>query len=137
MRCVPCRLFYSARFERPRTARVSDPVPQGPVVPTAYSSWWFNLRVFHSLLVFRGLIIFDPETRTLSPFLNGFMFAMDICSYIPRETARARFLVLEFSNNFLSASCPGQASAVRHANRNTTYRGTAGPHEHGKLRIDR
>ena len=115
---------------------VSDPVPNS-LVPYGSQFLVVQLTGFPFTPGVSRVSIFDPETRTLSPFLNGLTSAMDIV-YIPRENARARFLVLEFSNNFLGhAPRPGQASAVRHANGNTTYRGTAGPHEHGVRRIDR
>jgi DNA-binding beta-propeller fold protein YncE len=79
---------------------VSDPVPNS-IVPYGSQFLVVQLTGFPFTPGVSRVSLFDPETGALSPFLNGLTTAMDIV-YIPRENARARFLVLEFSNNFLS-----------------------------------
>jgi DNA-binding beta-propeller fold protein YncE len=78
---------------------VSDPVPNS-IVPYGSQFLVAQLTGFPFTPGVSRVSLFDPETGALSPFLNGLTSAMDIV-YIPRENARARFLVLEFSNNFL------------------------------------
>jgi DNA-binding beta-propeller fold protein YncE len=79
---------------------VSDPVPNS-IVPYGRQLLVVQLTGFPFTPGVSRVSVFDPQTRTLSPFLNGLTSAMDIV-YIPRQNARARFLVLEYSNTFLS-----------------------------------
>jgi hypothetical protein len=78
----------------------SDPVPNS-IVPYGRQFLVVQLTGFPFTPGVSRVSLFDPRAGTLSPFLNGLTSAMDIV-YIPRENARARFLVLEFSNSFLS-----------------------------------
>jgi hypothetical protein len=78
----------------------SDPVPNS-IVPYGRQFLVVQLTGFPFTPGVSRVSLFDPQTRTLNPFLNGLTSAIDIV-YIPRENARARFLVLEYSNNFLS-----------------------------------
>jgi hypothetical protein len=80
---------------------VSDAVPNS-IVPYGRGFLVTQLTGFPFTPGASRVSLFDPQTNTLSPFLNGLTSAMDIV-YIPRENARARFVVLEYSNNFLSA----------------------------------
>jgi hypothetical protein len=88
---------------------VSDAVPNS-IVPYGRQFLVVQLTGFPFTPGASRVSLFDPETNTLSPFLNGLTNAMDII-YIPRENARTRFVVLEYSNNFTSAP-PGPGRAL-------------------------
>jgi hypothetical protein len=78
---------------------VSDPVPNA-IVPYGNQFLVTQLTGFPFTPGVSRVSLFNPATATLTPFITGLSSAMDVI-YIPRGDARPRFLVLEFTNNFL------------------------------------
>jgi hypothetical protein len=79
---------------------VSDPVPNS-ITPYGNDLLITQLTGFPFTRGASRVSLFNPMTRTLTPFITSLTNAMQVL-YIPRGAERPRFLVLEFSNNFLS-----------------------------------
>lgn len=79
---------------------VSDPVPNA-ITPYGNDLLITQLTGFPFTTGVSRVSLFDTRSRTLTPFITSLTNAMQVL-YIPRGAERPRFLVLEFSNNFLS-----------------------------------
>ena len=79
---------------------VSDPVPNS-ITPYGNQLLVTQLTGYPFTTGASRVSLYDPRTRELTPFITSLTNAMQVL-YIPRGAERARFLVLEFSNNFLS-----------------------------------